>query len=321
MEMAEIMRQFKMLPNFLIIGAQKSGSTFFLNCLSEHPEVFMPPGEVRFFEDPEYHRSTIQDLEKLFRNVAHKKACGIKRPGYLARPECPERIHQHIPDAKLVAILRNPIERAISAYFHLMKCGFIPVRPLEEGLTNIVNGEYKRDYPKSDEIVEFGFYYQHLTRYLNFFEKSQMLILTFDTIRVDALGAIQQAYQFIGVSDNYVPRLLQLRNGRSTNAGMYSIARLYVNSWRNLFMYTYNEDRTRRYPKQQLSFIDRVVSKAVLSVDSLILSQVCKGSKSGLSVELSSRLCSIYEKDIEQLEHLLGRDLSGWKIPAISKSS
>ena len=76
-----------MLPNFVIIGAQKSGSTFALRCLGEHPEVFMPTGETRFFEDPEYLRHDISDLEAIFRDASHKKALGIKRPDYLAKPE------------------------------------------------------------------------------------------------------------------------------------------------------------------------------------------------------------------------------------------
>ena len=153
-----------MFPTFLIIGAQKSATTFVHKCLREHPDVFMPNGETRFFENPEHLQTDITQFEALFRNVSQEQAIGIKRPDYLAKPECPPRIYQHIPHAKLLVILRNPVERAISAYFHLMNCSFIPIRPAEEGLTKILDGEYKDLYPKSREIIEYGFYYKHLMR-------------------------------------------------------------------------------------------------------------------------------------------------------------
>lgn len=105
-----------MLPNFLIIGAQKSATTFLLRCLREHPDVFVPSGEIPFFEDPDYSQGDIESFARLFARGCHKKAVGLKRPNYLHKPECPERIHRHIPSARLIVILRDPIERAISAY-------------------------------------------------------------------------------------------------------------------------------------------------------------------------------------------------------------
>ena len=121
-----------MLPNFVIIGAQKSASTFLQVCLSEHPDVFMPPGETPFFESPDYENSDISRLESLFNNRSESKL-GIKRPSYIGKPEVPKRIEYHLPDAKLIAVLRNPIDRAVSAYFHYINNGFIPCINLEKG--------------------------------------------------------------------------------------------------------------------------------------------------------------------------------------------
>lgn len=152
-----------MLPNFLLIGAQKSATTFVHRCLCEHPNVFMPSGEIPFFKDPDYSQSDIESFERLFEKGYHKKAIGIKRPDYLHKPECPERIHRHIPSARLIAILRDPVDRAISAYYHNAKMGFAPLKHVNTGLLEVINGRHAEKYPRAAEIVEFGFYHKHLT--------------------------------------------------------------------------------------------------------------------------------------------------------------
>lgn len=121
-----------MLPNFIIIGAQKSASTFLQACLNDHPDIYMPYGETPFFESPDYERNNIRDLEKIFVD-RDEKCIGIKRPTYIGKPEVPERILAHLPNAKLIAVLRNPIDRAISAYFHNINYGFIPAIDVETG--------------------------------------------------------------------------------------------------------------------------------------------------------------------------------------------
>ena len=305
-----------MLPNFVVIGAQKSGSTFFLKCLREHPDVYMPPGEVRFFEDPEYLRGDIRQLEDLFLHVTHQTALGIKRPDYLARPGCAARIYKHIPHAKLVAILRNPVERAISAYFHLMKCGFIPIRPAEEGLAQIISGEYQKSYLKSTEILDYGFYYQHLTRYLDYFDREHMLIMPFEAIKADPLGAIKQTYRFIGVNDEYVPKRLQTPNQQNPNPGVYSLTRLRLLNLRNPFKYTYNQDKTRRYSKPKRTLVDKITDKLITSTDSMVLTYLVGNEKPKISPELTYRLFKIYEEDINSLETFLSQELTRWKIPS-----
>jgi hypothetical protein len=126
-----------MLPNFVIIGAQKSASTFLQVCLSDHPNVFLPNGETPFFESPDYEQSNVSDLERIFEKRSEKRI-GIKRPNYIGKPEVPKRIEFHLPHAKLIAVLRNPIDRAISAYYHNINYGFIPPINVENGIRKII---------------------------------------------------------------------------------------------------------------------------------------------------------------------------------------
>jgi len=298
-------------PNFLLIGAQKSGTTFLQKCLTEHPEVLMPPGETRIFENPEYlETNPYQFFEELFGGVPEKKAVGIKRPAYLAKPECPQRIRKHIPHAKLVAILRNPVERAVSAYFHYMKCGFIPIRSLEEGMTKLIRGDYRRSYPKSPEIIGYGQYHRHLARYLTSFDRDQMLILFFESLRANPLESIKKVYRFLGVDDGYAPQSLRLMELR--NPGVYSLTRLRLITLGNPFLYSYAQDKTKRFRQSKL--FARAVNKAVTWIDERLVSPLSNKSNPGLSSSLERCLYKLYEEDIQRLEDLLGTNLANWKL-------
>src|SRR3989338_3833819 len=111
------------LPNFLIIGATKAGTTSIHNYLGQHPEIFVcPHKETNFFAQDSATCflgdaiNTREDYEREFEGVKNEKAIGETSPAYLAVPTAPERIHGLIPHAKLIAILRDPAERAYSHY-------------------------------------------------------------------------------------------------------------------------------------------------------------------------------------------------------------
>src|SRR5215210_1250841 len=166
------------MPNFLIIGAEKSGTTALYHYLKQHPQVYMSPvKEPGFFSYEEgqkpisagparFTSERITDIEayqRLFRGISDEKAVGEETPAYIANPEAPARIRRYIPDAKLIAILRDPTERAYSNYLHARWLGFEPIpdfaRALQEEETRMQNGwgglwRYKRK----------GFYFRQLKR-------------------------------------------------------------------------------------------------------------------------------------------------------------
>jgi Sulfotransferase domain len=296
------------LPNFLIIGAQKSASTFIHVCLAEHPEVFMPINEITYFEDPDFREIKREEFEQLFADVNGEKAVGIKRPNYLAKPEVPGRIKEMIPEAKLIAVLRNPVQRAVSAYFHYVNNGFIPPAPPEKSMTRLLDGEYKQSYPKSEEILEYGLYHKHLERYLSFFDRGRILILFQDEIAKDNLAQLRKAYQFLEIDDSYVPRQLNDR----PQAVVYSIPRLKILRLRNERLYDYNSDRTRLYIREQ-GRLDKAVCRTIDRLDRHLLSRVFGNEKPALSEELRRKLHAFYAEDVGHLEELLGVNLERWK--------
>lgn len=297
----------KKQANFFIVGAQKAGTTFVQGCLADHPDIFMVPGEVPFFQDPDYRRKSIGGFEELFSQAGDKKIIGIKRPDYLGKPEVPGRIRNYCPDAKLLMIFRDPVERAVSDYFHNINYGFIPPVGIERGMRKLLKGAYEDTYPRSPEIIEFGFYCKHLKHYLEHFKKEQIHTIIFDDIRNNPMKVFRGIYDFLGISGNHVPQRLHER----PQAVIYSLPRLKLLRLRNSFLYDYNNDRTRLEIKKRGS-LDRFFVRWIDRFDKKILSKICSGIKPTLSPALNEELTAVYRKDIMGLSELLNTDLSRW---------
>jgi hypothetical protein len=299
-----------MNPDFIIIGAQKAATTFLQSCLRDHPEVFMPKGETTFFETPDYELANgdIANLHEIFEGRS-EKYFGIKRPNYIGKPEVPERIEHHLPDAKLIAVLRNPLDRAISAYHHNINYGFIPPIDFEQGMSMIINNSsYRNQYKRSPEIIEFGYYYKYLQKYSFYFKNNQMLILLHEDMISNKLDTIRKVYKFIGVNPNFIPHSLNSR----PQAVVYNLTRLKFRSIRNRIIYNYNKDRTRIVSNKE-NTIYFILAKIITVIDLVFLAVIFKNNKPRISSSLKKKLFNIYKYDIEMLRKLIDRDLSNWK--------
>jgi len=301
----------------VVIGAQKAGSTYITQLLSQHPDIFIYPTEVPFFQDPDYKECGFGKFCELFKKGEGKKAVGFKRPNYLAKPECPERIRSLLPNVRIIAIYRNPIERAVSGYYHYMGAGLIPIRDLNTGLADILNGQYDSAYPASADILEYGFYATHLQRYLRFFPERSILSLLFDDITQMPAAAIRSVYRFLDVADDFKPRT----KGKRPMATVRSLTRLRIASLvRGLTTY-YNEDRTRTYRRNWI--FARAVRMAYHAFDNVILAKLLPDPRITLDPALHDRLAEIYSYDIRQLQELLDKKLEDrWlsrKCPAFAK--
>ncbi len=300
-------RREMMLPTFVIIGAQKSASSFMHACLADHPDIYMPHGEIPFFESPDYEHSNIEQLKKLF-NGRSEKCVGIKRPSYIGKSEVPARIQTHLPNAKLIAVLRNPIDRAISAYFHNISYGFIPPLYAEIGMRKLIlDTDFSSKFKRSQEVIEFGYYYKYLRKYSQYMTNNRLLIFLHEDILSKPLESIQRAYDFLGVSQHYISNCLNLRPQKGT----YNLLGLKLLSFRNRLVYDYNEDRTRLFSKKK-TLINKVFIKASMTLEKLI-SIYLPNNKPKVGLELRNMLYDLYASDIESLADFIDRDLSDWK--------
>ncbi|HBG29765.1 sulfotransferase domain-containing protein [Sinimarinibacterium flocculans] len=294
------------LPDFLIIGAQKSASTFVQTVLREHPDVYMPKDETRFFEDPEFGEGDSDALRALFRGC-HERRLGIKRPDYLGRPEVPARIRRIIPDAQLVVVLRNPIDRLLSAYYFYVKLGFLPVADINVALARLLDGEAYGG-PKARELLEYGNYATHLERYRALFPAHQMLVLLQEEIQATPNDAVRRLCSFLRLEHSSLGPLPEL-----ANAGVYSLSRLRLLTLRNRFLYAYDAGsgkliEKRRYPHRWLP------AAAITALDRYVLRGLLGNDKPELRGDIRARLESYYEQEIQRTSELIGVDLGKWQV-------
>jgi len=205
------------LPNFIVIGAAKAGTTALYWYLAEHPDVFMSPvKETNFFAynvgpdgrllygDPDVHRfpvKTLAEYQDLFADAGSAEAVGEASPLYLESPEAPARIRALLPDVRLVCSLRHPVDRAYSDYLmYLRRRGrrFDPARELTP------TAAWAR--PDS-RWMQVSRYHAQVERYFATFPRERIHVLLFDDIRKSALEATQGVYRFLGIDPSFEPDL------------------------------------------------------------------------------------------------------------------
>jgi hypothetical protein len=220
------------LPNFFIVGAAKSGTTSLYEYLKLHPEVYMTPiKETHHFSTdidntkfrPKYARSLNKDLSKflesdmeegifqafvkdwneycqLFKKVNGEKAIGEVTNSYLYSNEAAKNIIKKFPQAKIVMMLRNPVDRAFSHYLMDLRIGY----ETEEDFMIALKKDMARN-PKgwgiSNLYVEVGMYSEQVKRYIETFPESQRRIYLFDDFVNNPEAAMKDLFRFVGVSE------------------------------------------------------------------------------------------------------------------------
>ena len=181
----------KDLPQVIIIGAQKSGTGAFYEILRQHPQIIDRPGEIHFFDI--HFQEGIEWYKAQFPQIENPKAVRIdKSPYYFFHPIAPKRAHSVLPKAKLIILLRNPVDRAYSQYW-------MNIRKKTEQLSfaHAIDKEEERLAGEEDKIritectMQFsnhrkfsylsrGIYIEQLRNWLNYYSLNQMLIISFN---------------------------------------------------------------------------------------------------------------------------------------------
>jgi len=297
-------------PTFVIIGAQKAGSTFVQRALQDHPQVFLPPGERRFFEDPFFSNGGLADLDSTFQAAGAFAARGFKCADYLSEELVPKRLAQHLPEAQLFAVLRHPVRRAVSAYYHFIKRGALPVVHHEEGLRHILDGTWANRYPMVDSILPYGLYGLHLSRYFEHFEPSRLRVLLFEDLMRDKSATMEEIYRDLNVDDQFQSTNLS----RRSQAVNYSLPRLRLLQFRKPLCFRWASGRSDA--EVPLGAMSTAVWYATEAIDRYALAKWFGNPPPQLSEELHTQLISYYEEDRRLLERLLERDLQEWFLDA-----
>jgi sulfotransferase family protein len=221
------------LPNFLIIGAQKAGTTALYAYLRRHPAITGPSWKEVSYFDRHYERGEAW-YRGNFPNVvrARGKLVGEASPSYIFHPLGPERVNALVPEARLVALVRNPVDRALSHYHHEVALGREPLR-FEDALEaeeERLRGEEERLAAEpgyfspawwSHAYKARGRYAEQLERWLELFPREQLLILPSEELGTDPEPTHAQVLEFLGAAphrlDSY-PRVYE-RQYEAMNAG------------------------------------------------------------------------------------------------------
>jgi hypothetical protein len=195
-----------MLPNFVVIGAMKAGTTSVYHQLRQHPQVFMPETkEPNFFTAEHNWGLGVEWYERLFDAAGDAVARGEASVSYTLYPnfgDVPRRIHQVIPDVRLIYLVRHPVDRAISHLWMDMRQGN-PVSDPEQALL------------ERPRFVNMSRYNMQIEQYLEFFPREQMLVVKSEDLRSDRARTLERILAFIGVD----PALMPLEVASEWNRG------------------------------------------------------------------------------------------------------
>ncbi len=293
------------LPHFVVIGAQKSASTFLQDQMAQHPGIEIVPGEVRVFEEPFYSQGAADSLPDLFKGPP-TKVRGIKRPDYLGRPEITERLARHLPEARLLVVLREPVARAISSYYHYVRHGFAPLMDINDAFDSLLDRSMAKGHPRAMEILEYGLYGRHLHRFQDHFDPERIAIFDQRPLTKDPGPFLTQAFEHVGVDPTFTPT----RPDRVSNKGVYSPLRLRILRTKNRRVYRYAPDLSRREPRRP-SAPGWLYNAGVVALDRALLSRFDPGHPATLSEPVRRRLEEYYAEDAPLLRTTLeGHDVA-----------
>lgn len=298
------------LPNFLIIGAPKAGTSSLYEYLKQHPQIYMSPekephffglekGKIDFRGPGDLHRycnaaTRIEDYLQLFEGVTNETAIGEASTSYLSNFKAPERIKQLIPQVKMIVILRNPVDSAYASYLHLMRDG-------DEKITDFATAlqkEEERIAQNWEGIWHYkqrGFYYGQLKRYFDFFSQKQIKIYRYEDYTQELSKVLRDIFQFLDVDDSFIVDTSLQYN---VSAMPKNILLNYLLIKPNFFKSTVN------------SFLPKTFRKTI--ADFLKNQNFNQYQKPHLSLELRAKLTKEYKQDILQLQDLIKQDLSLW---------
>lgn len=296
------------LPNFLIIGAAKSGTTALYAYIKQHPEIFMStPKELRFFsypgsypeglDDKYIHKgvTTLDEYIAHFNGVKGEKAIGEASPMYIYTPGTAERIKAIIPDVKLLAILRNPTDRAYSAYMHAIREWNEPSESFREALEKEPE-RIAAGWGLLWHYTRAGFYFEQLDRYYKLFPRDQIKVVLYDDLVKDSQGLMRDIFTFLGVDPTFIPDT----NARPNVSGFPKSPAFHK------FMYQLFMENN------PIKRISRILFPKKLRQDVMVNMRLMNLEKKKMPKDIRIELDNLFREDIQKLEKLINRDLSFW---------
>jgi len=258
--------------------------------LGQHPDIYIPPiKEVHYF-DLNWHRGIEWYMDYFKDTIAKKyKAVGEASPFYMYLERVPKRIHKTISDIKLIFILRNPVDRAYSHYWHEVKLGYEWLsfqEAIKKEEERLLNGDLfaKQHY----SYIDRGKYVIQLKRFEEYFNKEQMLVLITEELQKNPERVMKGVFKFLGVDTFF-----RSQNGYTTK---YNVRKI---------------PRNKKLQRISSKIPETLIGKYIKYVIHLI--NLKEGGYEAMDLTTKKYLQTVFNPYNKRLEKFLGRKLDIWE--------
>lgn len=288
--------------DFVIVGAQKSATTALYDFLQQHPDIFLPrTKEIHYFAQDEFYRLGDSYLDTYYRELDDQPLVGSAYAHLMYFPKGAGRIYQHNPEARILAVLRNPIDRAWSAYWFARRNGWETLPTFEQALQR----EPERLLASFEERAELtyvshGHYAEQLEPYFRLFGKERVKVLLTNDLADGAMGTVVEVLAWLGLNGDATK--IDVRK-RLNVAGMPRFPGL-----QRLLQSARVRRLLRRSTPASVRFsIREFVIKPILRLN------VDRFEYPEMDPATRTRLSEYFEPHNRRLERLIERDLSHWR--------
>lgn len=241
------------LPTFLICGAPKAGTTSLYRYVEQHTDVCMSAEKETGFFLENYHRGIDWLSDTHYRHYDGETAIGEATTGMMRDRNAPARIAKHLPDAKLLFVLRNPIDRIYSHFDFHRSAGVVSPDASFSNLIRDSTSEWR------NVQIDLGMYHDHLTRYQRHVDRSQMQVHRFEELTTDPEAVMRDTYAFIGVDPAFSPDTSR-RYNKSQQPRNATVYRLLRRAWepvkKQLDVYALDATQQLRHTLRSLFLTD-----------------------------------------------------------------
>lgn len=279
-------------PNFFLVGGKKCGTTSLFRQLASHPAIAFPHKEIHYFSyvgtsgsRPSTVVTSEEEYRQLYAPLASFPVRGDASPSYLTLAAAAPRIREAVPDARVVAVLRHPVDRMFSDYLHERRAGREPAATFEAALA-AEDGTGHQYAAKST-------YSRHIERYRALFPDDQLRFLLYDDYVADPVGFVQSLYAFLGVDADHVPPAPGQRTKRSGHARSRLVEQVT------------GAPALRRVARRAVP--GRLHAKVAYGVYN------ANTTRPAMAPAVRRHLLERFAPDVAEVEALLQRDLGAWR--------
>ena len=297
-------------PNFIIIGAGRAGTTSLYHYLRQDPKIFMSSiKETNFFAFQEgvgdaeaeirpptgdlFPIRRMDDYLALFAEAGDAVAVGEASPLYMYAPGTAERMKDALPEARIIAVLRNPVDRAYSSHLKYVRDG-VEQRTLSEAIRDEQSSVNPKSLYGPYNYLRAGYHARNLAPYFESFPRDRIAVILFEDFARDTKTTLRQILGFLEVGTAFVPDCSAKHNSSGIPRSPYA-HHLLSNS------------KLAKWAKNRFAASGKspLISLAVKLQNANLM-------KPGLSPSLRDELTSLYRDDVTALQSIIGRDLTHW---------